>query len=42
MERFESNLLIFEQMGMGERKGMIWNQTAEYGEILGDRCNRKI
>jgi hypothetical protein len=30
-ERFESNLVIFEQMGLGERKGMIWNQYAEYG-----------
>jgi hypothetical protein len=30
-ERFESNLLIFEQMGWGEHKGMIWNQYAEYG-----------
>jgi hypothetical protein len=29
--RFESNLLIFEQMGLGERKAMIWNQSAEYG-----------
>jgi hypothetical protein len=30
-ERFEPNLLIFEQMGLGERKGMIWDQFAEYG-----------
>jgi hypothetical protein len=41
-ERFEPNLLIFEQMGLGERKGMIWNQFAEYGEGLGDRCIRTI
>jgi hypothetical protein len=41
-ERFESNLLIFEQIGLGERKGMNWNQSAEYGGRYGNRCGRTI